>query len=95
MVPQAGPRWASSSPGYTPLLVLLTPPGVETCLDRRPRLCSANSDATLMFRDDIRAAPVAVLQLSLAGHRQHGRVFDYVVQPLTAHDPRSATSRTR
>jgi hypothetical protein len=29
-------------PGYTPLLVLLTPPGVVTCLDAAGTLCSAN-----------------------------------------------------
>jgi len=31
-----------TQPGYTPLLVLMTPPGVETCLDTAGRLCSAN-----------------------------------------------------
>jgi PKD repeat protein len=30
-------------PGYTPLLVLLTPPGVVTCLDAAGKLCSANA----------------------------------------------------
>ncbi len=33
-------------PGHAPLLVLLTPPGVETCLDGAGHLCSANSDST-------------------------------------------------
>lgn len=31
-----------TQPGYTPLIVLLTPTGVETCLDAAGRLCSAN-----------------------------------------------------
>jgi hypothetical protein len=31
-------------PGYTPLLVMMTPPGVEVCLDSGGKLCSANGD---------------------------------------------------
>jgi plastocyanin len=36
-------------PGYTPLLVLLTPPGVEICLDSAGNLCSANGNSTAQF----------------------------------------------
>jgi PKD domain len=38
-------------PGYTPLVVLLTPPGVVACLDggATPKLCSANSNT---YHDD-------------------------------------------
>jgi PKD domain len=36
-------------PGYTPLLVLLTPPGVEICLDSGGNLCSSNGNATAQF----------------------------------------------
>jgi len=35
-----------TQPGYTPLLVLLTPTGVETCLDAAGKLCSANGILT-------------------------------------------------
>ena len=64
-------------PGYTPLLVLLTPPGVETCLDTAGHLCSANSDS-------------AVVPAQFCSYHSQvtdpvsGQVFDYVVQPWTA-----------
>jgi hypothetical protein len=35
-----------TKPGYTPLVTLLTPPGVETCLDGAGTLCSANGYLT-------------------------------------------------
>ena len=35
-----------TQPGYTPLVVLLTPTGVETCLDAESKLCSANGSVT-------------------------------------------------
>jgi hypothetical protein len=38
-----------TKPGYTPLIVLLTPPGVVTCLDGAGTLCSANSAASARF----------------------------------------------
>jgi hypothetical protein len=38
-----------TEPGYTPLVVLLTPPGVVTCLDASGTLCSANSHSTVQF----------------------------------------------
>ena len=50
---------AHTKPGYTPLVVLLTPPGVETCLDSAGTLCSANG-----------ASAGAVLLLPLAGQRR-------------------------
>src|SRR5205085_1833082 len=34
-----------TQPGHTPVVTLLTPPGVETCLDSSGTLCSANSAA--------------------------------------------------
>ena len=34
-----------TEPGYTPLVVVLTPPGVEVCLDGSGTLCSANDSA--------------------------------------------------
>lgn len=61
--------------GYTPLLVLLMPPGVVTCLDSAGKLCSANSDSTV--------SPAQFCSY----HSQvdvNGTVFDYVVQPWTA-----------
>jgi hypothetical protein len=36
-------------PGYTPLLVLMTPPGVVTCLDAAGTLCSANGASAARF----------------------------------------------
>jgi hypothetical protein len=36
-------------PEYTPLVVLLTPPGVQVCLDSTGSLCSANGAATAQF----------------------------------------------
>jgi PKD domain len=35
-----------TQPGYAPMVVLLTPPGVETCLDAAGKLCSANGSLT-------------------------------------------------
>lgn len=35
-----------TEPGYTPLVILLMPPGVETCLDSGGTLCSANGSST-------------------------------------------------
>lgn len=35
-----------TQPGYTPLVTLLMPPGVETCLDAANKLCSANGYLT-------------------------------------------------
>jgi PKD domain len=61
-----------TKPGYTPLVVLLTPPGVETCLDAGGTLCSANSAATGRF---------------CSYHSQvnvNGTNVAYVVQPWTA-----------
>jgi hypothetical protein len=64
-------------PGYTPLLVLITPPGVEVCLDAAAHLCSANSDST------------HVPAQFCSYHSQFtdpvsGVAFAYVVQPWTA-----------
>jgi hypothetical protein len=35
-----------TQPGYTPLVTLLLPPGVETCLDASHTLCSSNASLT-------------------------------------------------
>jgi PKD repeat protein len=35
-----------TQPGYTPLLTLLLPPGVETCLDSSHTMCSSNGNLT-------------------------------------------------
>ncbi|HEY5318716.1 MAG TPA: PKD domain-containing protein [Solirubrobacteraceae bacterium] len=58
--------------GYTPLLVLLTPPGVEVCLDAAGGLCSANGSSAAQF---------------CSYHSQvnfNGTEVAYVVQPFTA-----------
>jgi hypothetical protein len=48
MIAQSG-MLSHTRSGYTPLVVLLTPPGVETCLDAAGTLCSANGTATASF----------------------------------------------
>jgi hypothetical protein len=55
--------------GYTPMLVLLTPPGVEVCLNGAGTLCSANSTAATQF----------------CSYHSYvtGTDFAYVVQPWT------------
>lgn len=58
--------------GYTPVLVMLTPPGVETCLDGAAHLCSANSDSSQV------GAQFCSYHSQLT---YSGRVYDYVVQP--------------
>ena len=45
MVTQTG-ILGRTQPGYTPLVTLLLPPGVETCLDSSHNLCSANASLT-------------------------------------------------
>lgn len=45
MVAQTG-ILGRTQPGYTPLVTLLMPPGVETCLDASNTLCSANGNLT-------------------------------------------------
>ena len=62
-----------TQPGYTPLLVLLTPSGVTTCLGANSSLCSANSGASARF-------------CSYHSHVEVGGTnFAYVVQPWTVH----------
>jgi hypothetical protein len=61
-----------TQPGYTPLVVLLTPPGVEVCLDSAGHLCSANGASTAQF----------------CSYHSHVNVpgageFAYIVQPWT------------
>ncbi len=61
-----------TQPGYTPVVVLLTPPGVETCLDGGGKLCSANSAAAAQFCSYHGQVSVS------------GTEVAYVVQPWTA-----------
>ncbi len=70
-----------TQPGYTPLFVFLTPPGVETCLDSTGTVCSANSD---LQSDD---ASSNVQAQFCSYHSQltvNGTAYDYVVQPWSA-----------
>jgi hypothetical protein len=67
-----------TSPGYTPLVVLLTPPGVETCLDSNGTLCSANGNSSKQFCSYHSRVNV------------DGAVYSYVVQPWTAQWGKSA-----
>jgi chitodextrinase len=68
-----------TQPGHTPVLVLLTPPGVETCLDSTGDLCSANSDATHAPGSNANPAPQFCSYHSQVN--VGGTVLDYVVQP--------------
>jgi hypothetical protein len=61
-----------TQPSYTPLLVLLTPPGVKVCLDAAGTLCSANGASTAKFCSYHSQVNVGGTQVS------------YVVQPWTA-----------
>ncbi len=72
MIGQAG-LVAHTKAGYTPLVVLLTPPGVETCLDSSGTLCSANGASAAQFCS-------YHSQLTLP----NGTQVAYVVQPWTA-----------
>jgi PKD domain len=62
-----------TQPGYTPLLVVLTPPGVVVCLDSAGTMCSANSGhPTGQFCSYHSQVVVS------------GQTFAYVVQPFTS-----------
>lgn len=63
-----------TEPGYTPTLVLLTPPGVEICLDGAGELCSAATESTASAQFCSYHSQVNV----------GGAVVPYVVQPWTA-----------
>jgi hypothetical protein len=48
LIPSSGLR-ARIKSGYSPLVVVMTPPGVEVCLDASAHLCSANSNSAVQF----------------------------------------------
>jgi hypothetical protein len=60
-------------PGYSPVIAMLLPPGVEVCLGSNGNLCSANS-----------AAPARFCSYHSQVLGPNGVVFPYVVQPFTA-----------
>ena len=66
--------------GATPLVVVLTPPGVETCLDQAGTICSANSDTN--------PADANAPKARFCSYHSHVMVGNtdvaYVVQPWTA-----------
>ena len=67
-------------PGYQPLVVVLTPPGVEVCLDANGHVCSSNSDSNP-------SDPVHSDAQFCSYHSQindGGTEIPYVVQPWTA-----------
>ena len=74
-----------TQPGHTPVLVLLTPPGVETCLDASGNLCSANSDPTHAPGSVANPAPQFCSYHSQVN--VGGTVLDYVVQPWSTQTP--------
>lgn len=73
MIPQTGLH-GHTTPGYGPVIVVLTPPGVEVCLDGSNTLCSVNS---------------ASGGAQFCSYHSHvgvgGTDYSYVVQPWTAH----------
>jgi PKD repeat protein len=74
MLPQMGLP-GGNVPGYAPLVVVLTPPGVEVCLDSAGNACSANS------------APSSNEAQFCSYHSQinlNGAQIAYVVAPWTA-----------
>jgi hypothetical protein len=72
LITQNGLTSSHLEPGYSPLFVLLTPPGVETCLDAAGTMCSANGASTAQF-------------CSYHGHLNVGGMdVAYLVQPWTA-----------
>jgi PKD domain-containing protein len=71
MISQAGIE-GHTQPGYSPLVVLLLPPGVETCLDTNGNLCSVNSTAPAQLCSYHSQVLVGGIDVS------------YVVQPWTA-----------
>jgi hypothetical protein len=83
-----------TQPGYTPLLVLMTPPGVEVCLDGSATLCSANSDLYSYNASGGSSTPTVPArfcsyhsQVNVPGHGE----FQYVVQPWTAETTTKST----
>ena len=68
--------------GYTPLVVVLTPPGVVTCLDAGQRECSANGGQTAKFCS-------YHSQLNVGGTE-----VSYLVQPWTASWDQSGSLQT-
>jgi PKD domain len=71
MVSQSGMLGHTRS-GYSPMLTVMTPPGVEVCLDNAGNLCSANGNSTAQFCSYHSQADVG------------GTKVSYVVQPWTA-----------
>lgn len=73
---------AHGEPGYTPVVLVLTPPGVVVCLDSGGKVCSANSDGN----------PSDPVHATAQFCSYHSEVLDpatsqevaYVVQPWTA-----------
>jgi hypothetical protein len=81
MVTQSG-LIGRTQPGHTAMLVLMTPPGVETCLDSSGDLCSANSDATQAPGSGANPAPQFCSYHSQVN--VGGTVLEYVVQPWSS-----------
>jgi hypothetical protein len=72
-------------PGYSPEIVLLTPPGVEVCLDNAGTWCSANTDSSDPKSPNFKS-PGRSQFCSYHSHVLVGSTdFVYVVQPWTAY----------
>jgi hypothetical protein len=74
MIPQMNLS-GHTQPGYTPLIVVLTPPGVEVCLDGSATLCSSNGASAAQF---------CSYHAQVEAPGGSGNRYAYVVQPWTA-----------
>ena len=72
VIPQTG-MLQHKQPGYAPMVIVLLPPTVESCLDSGATLCSANSTATAKF-----------CSYHAQAQMPDGTEVTYVVQPWTA-----------
>jgi hypothetical protein len=68
--------------GYSPVIALLLPPGVEVCLDSTGMLCSAN---TTLHSSDAGSTVQSQFCSYHSDISVNGHSYAYVVQPWTAH----------
>jgi hypothetical protein len=67
------------------VIAVLTPPGVEVCVDSGMHLCSANSDPAHIPGSSATPAQFCSYHSQVTG--LDGNVYQYVVQPVTALSP--------
>jgi hypothetical protein len=77
-----------TQPGYTPLVTLFLPPGVETCLDADHLLCSANAyttppPANLQTTNTGGSLPDGTYEVELMYELSHGQAMPSSAQSIT------------